>query len=150
MTTFTYLIIRGLLWVLCVVISLVPSLQSAKHFLPFSLYTLASSLNTVGKFREIVFVIVTGAAISFTTACDFECTSPKCSEITRLAVIATLLVNFCILISGLVIFLWLPAGEHALPIDQLDPLYYVVLWGVILSFLSEIAVSWAHKRHRKR
>lgn len=151
MATAFYLLIRSILWLAGVGIAFFPTLQTVHVIDATSATAIAEAINSTGHFRDMFFVIVPASALSLSTVSEFLCSlgSHRASELTRMAVILAFIVNVIILVSGFVAFFLIPPHDH--PLDAASfSLWYRVIWiGLLLSYLTETAVSWAHKNHRR-
>ncbi|WP_146604585.1 hypothetical protein [Rhodoplanes roseus] len=141
--------IRFILWAAGVGIASFPTFQ-ASHSSPFWNLPLAiDTINGAGHYRDLFFVIVPAAAVPLSTTVDFICLRGRGEIDTLLAVIA-LLINFTVLVSGLIGFLVIPPHSGALSAIEVHTSTTLIAIGLVISVVTEVWVSGAAERRRAR
>jgi hypothetical protein len=146
-----YLLIRATLWTTGVGIALFPALQAAHSWPSINPFVTADVVNASGHFRDLFYVIVPAAALSISTVLEALCTvSKRVSEITQATVILALIVNILIMVSGLVGFMLIEPGKLAKETASFSAGSWAIAVGLTVSLITEISVSGALERQRRR
>jgi hypothetical protein len=146
MHTLFYVLIRAFLWFIAVAIAIFPTLSAAPDAASMDPFVMFSTLNNVGAFRDVLFVIIPAAALAISTLIDYLCMCRTQMSGTAFGLsLIGVLMNITALVAGFVGFLYIEDKPHV-PVNARFLLTYswIICIAIGVGIITELAVSWSH------
>jgi hypothetical protein len=146
MKTWHYLTIRLLLWAAAVTVAILPITMHDHVELDWSVLDVRNSINKAGVFRDLLYVITPVSLLSISTLLDHLCRKFwKMSGTSAFLSLLALIANVSTLCSGLLGFSRI-AHNTVVSGGQLTSFSVLIALALIISLLTEIGVSFEHRR----